>query len=104
MTFLLAPATLPYDQAELTSICEQFHVKELALFGSTVMGSATPDSDIDILVEFAPAFRTGILKFQSLSDALENLFQRKVDLVPKAGLKPWLREQILGEARLVYQA
>ena len=59
---------------------------------------------MDILVDFAPEARIGLVKFASLSDELEGLVGRKVDLVTKSGLKQRVRSEVLAEAQLVYSA
>jgi predicted nucleotidyltransferase len=63
-----------------------------------------PGSDIDILVDFEPGDRIGLIKFASLSEELEGLLGWKVDLVTKPGLRPRVRLQVLREAQLVYAA
>jgi predicted nucleotidyltransferase len=73
--------------------CQRFGVTELSLFGSAVRGEMGPESDIDVMVEFDPAARVGILKFESLVEGLEAVVGRKVDLVTKRGLKRWVRPQ-----------
>jgi predicted nucleotidyltransferase len=92
------------DAAKLADLCRRYGVTELSLFGSAVSGQLRPDSDIDVLVEFDPAARIGIFKFESLVESLEALVGRKVDLVTKRGLKPWVRPQVLREARIIYAA
>jgi len=92
------------DAAKLAELCQRFGVTELALFGSAVRGEMRPDSDIDVMVEFDPAARIGILKFESLVEGLEALVGRKIDLVTKRGLKPWVRPEVLKEARVIYAA
>jgi hypothetical protein len=63
-----------------------------------------PDSDIDLMVEFEPFVRIGLIKFESLVEELESLAGRRVDLVTKRGLKPWVRPQVLKGARVIYAA
>jgi uncharacterized protein len=92
------------DAVRLAALCRHYGVVELSLFGSAVHGSMGPDSDVDIMVEFDPAARIGILKFETLAENLESLVGRKVDLVTKSGLKPWVRPNILKEARILYAA
>ena len=91
---------LPSDR--ISEICRRYGVRELAVFGSR--GDLRPDSDVDILVDFEPDARIGLVKFASLSEELEGLVGRKVDLVTKTGLKPRVRSGVLGEAQLVYSA
>jgi predicted nucleotidyltransferase len=74
----------------------RFSVKSLAIFGSVARDEARPDSDVDILVEFAEA--VGLFEFVRLKDYLETLLDRPVDLVSPDALKEQLRERILKEA------
>jgi len=90
------------DEAKLAHLCQRYYVRELSLFGSAVRGEMRPGSDVDVLVEFDPGARIGILKFESLSEDLAALVGRKVDLVTKRGLKPWIRPHVLKEARVIY--
>lgn len=92
------------DESKLADVCRRYGVKELSLFGSAVRGEMEPGSDIDVMVEFDPDVRIGLLKFEALSENLEALLGRKIDLVTKRGLKAWIRPQVLKEARIVYTA
>jgi uncharacterized protein len=74
------------DETKLADLCRRYCVKELSLFGSAVRGERGPGSDIDVMVEFDPNARIGLLKFESLSEDLEALVGRKIDLVTKRGL------------------
>jgi uncharacterized protein len=89
------------DAALLAEVCHRYSVKELSLFGSAARGEMRPDSDIDVMVEFAPGARVGVIKFESLVTELEGLAGRRVDLVTKRGLKPWVRPEVLKDARIV---
>jgi predicted nucleotidyltransferase len=90
---------LPKDR--VADICQRYGVRELAVFGSAARGDLRLDSDVDILVDFEPDTRIGLVRFASLSEELETLVGRQVDLVTKTGLKQRVRSQILGEAQLV---
>ena len=92
------------DDLSLVELCRRFGVKELSLFGSAARGEMRPASDIDIMVEFEPGVRIGLIKFESLVEELEALAGRRVDLVTKRGLKPWVRPKVLKDARLIYAA
>ena len=74
---------------------KKFGIKEIGLFGSFAKGDARPNSDVDILVEFAAP--VDIFEFLDVKEYLENLFGRRVDLVTQKALKPLLTEQILKE-------
>lgn len=92
------------DGPSLSEVCRRYGVKELSLFGSAARGEMRPESDIDIMVEFEPGVRTGLIKFETLVEELESLVGRKVDLVTRRGLKPWVRPQAIQEARVIYAA
>lgn len=70
-----------------------FGVKSLAIFGSVARNEAAPDSDVDILVEFAAP--VGAFKFLALKEYLETLLGSPVDLVPRESINPRLRDRIL---------
>ncbi|MCB0807400.1 MAG: nucleotidyltransferase domain-containing protein [Bacteroidales bacterium] len=68
-----------------------FPIKSMGLFGSVVRDDFRDDSDIDILIDFSAP--VGI-EFIDLADELENLLNRKVDLVSRNGVKPKYLERI----------
>jgi len=74
------------------------------LFGSAARGEMQPASDIDLLVDFLPNARPGLLGLSAMSRELSGLLGRRVDLAVKPALKPRLRPQILADAQLVYAA
>jgi predicted nucleotidyltransferase len=92
------------DRASLAGVCRRYRVKGLWLFGSAARGEATPDSDIDTMVEFEPAARIGLIQFEKPAEELTSLTGRRVDLVTRRGLKPWVRAGILRDLRVLYAA
>ncbi len=74
-----------------------FGVKELGLFGSFVREQQRADSDIDLLVEFEPDKKT-FDNFMQLAFFLEDLFQRRVELITTDALSPYIGPHILTEA------
>lgn len=64
----------------------------------------TPDSDINLLVEFLPNAGVGLVEHAGLMLDLQKLLGHKVDLVSKNGLNPRIRPYVLADARLVYAA
>lgn len=87
----------------MASLCQRYQVRELSLFGSAARGELREDSDIDLLVEFAPDARIG-WEFFDLEEELQSLFGRKVDLGTKRSLKPWVRANVLKDVRVLYAA
>ena len=96
--------TVDVEESRLAEICRRYQVRELAVFGSAAQGAMRPDSDIDLLVEFLPEAEIGLLEHAGLMLDLAQLLGRRVDLVSKRGLKPFIRDSILREARPVYAA
>ncbi|MDA0266095.1 MAG: nucleotidyltransferase family protein [Cyanobacteria bacterium] len=76
---------------------KDYQVKNLGIFGSYIRNEQTEESDLDILVEFMPDARFGLLKFCALENHLSEILEIKVDLVIKEGLKPHIGECILAE-------
>jgi hypothetical protein len=91
-------------EKEITELCRRYQVRELAVFGSFVRGDFRPDSDIDLLVEFAPEAEVGFLTLARMGRELSDIFHRQVDLVPKGGLKPRIRKEVLESRRVLYAA
>jgi predicted nucleotidyltransferase len=99
---LISGVELPVDR--IADLCKRYDVQELSVFGSAARGDMQPGSDIDILVDFKPGARIGLVRFASLSEELQALLGRSVDLVTKPGLKPRVRPHVLREAQRVYTA
>ena len=81
----------------------QFHtlgVKRLGLFGSFVRGEPSAKSDVDILVEFETGQKT-FDHFMQLSFLLEEIFQRRVEIVTPESLSPHIGPHILREVEYV---
>lgn len=74
----------------------------LALFGSTVRGTARPDSDVDVLIDIAPDVSFSLVDLVSVKDFLEDSLGRKVDVVTREGLDPAIRDRVIREARAVF--
>jgi len=76
----------------------EYSVRQIGLFGSFSDDSYTDDSDIDLLVEFE---RPIGWKYFSLEIYLENIFNRKIDLVTKNALKEQIKDRILNQVQYV---
>ena len=78
-------------------------VARLALFGSVARNEARPDSDVDLLVQFAPGAKT-YDRFLALSELLEARLGRRVELVTTESLSPYIGPRNLVEAQDVLRA
>lgn len=82
---------------EYPLLAARYGVRRIGLFGSFVRNEARADSDLDVLVEFQDGEET-FEHYMDLKFHLEDLFERRVDLVIEASIKPLLQPYILSEA------
>jgi predicted nucleotidyltransferase len=82
-------------QALKPRMAQRYNVKTIGLFGSFARGDQARRSDVDILVEFSEPI--GLFKFLELENFLASRLRRKVDLVSKKALKPFIGSHILKE-------
>lgn len=91
---------------EIAKFCQRWKIRELALFGSALRDDFGPDSDLDILVTFAPDAEWGLLDHVQMQQEVQRLLQRSVDLISKRALERspnWLRRQeILKTAQILF--
>ena len=93
------------EKALLEQFCRSWKIIELALFGSALTDKFADDSDVDVLVTFAPDAAWSLFDWTDMTDELEAIFGRPVDLVEKEGLRnPFRRKSILSSAEVVYEA
>jgi len=85
--------------AHLGELRRNYNVERIGIFGSFVRGQAQEKSDVDLLVQFSRP--VGFVKFMKLENHLQEILDRKVDLVSRKALKPHIGKQILEEVRYV---
>lgn len=97
---------LPMDQIE--DFCRRWHITEFALFGSVLRDDFRPDSDVDVLVTFAPGTHWPWGGFGAMTAELERILGRVVDIVTRPAVEQSdnyiLRRRILSELEPVYVA
>ena len=93
---------IPTD--EIADFCRRHQIRSFALFGSVLGDDFQPHSDVDVLVEFEPEAQVGFIALSQMQRELAGILQRPVDLVPRAGLKPRIREAVLSSAQTLYAA
>lgn len=87
---------------KLIEVCRASGTRRVALFGSFARGEADPNSDVDLIVEFLHP--TGFFALVRLERELSEVLGRKVDLLTEQAISPHLREQILNEQQVLYEA
>ncbi len=94
---------LDISRDRIEGFCQRNHVQKLSLFGSILRDDFRGDSDIDILVEFAPGYTPG-LSFFTMQEQLSELFGRPVDLSTPGCLSHYFRDEVLRQAETLYVA
>ncbi|MCH7626958.1 MAG: nucleotidyltransferase family protein [Chloroflexi bacterium] len=90
---------------QIESFCRKHHIDRLALFGSVLRDDFTPDSDIDVLVEFNPDHIPGLITLAGMEMELSELIGgHKADLKTPLSISPYFREEVLKEAQALYVA
>ncbi len=89
---------------KIREFCERNKIRRLSLFGSVLRDDFTPESDVDILVEFEPDAKVGLIRMAGLEIELSEILGRKVDLNTQGFLSSDYRNQVLSEALVQYDA
>jgi hypothetical protein len=101
-------ARIPIDYDKVTEFCRRWKITELALFGSVLRDDFRPDSDVDVLVTFAPDAEWSLFDDVDMEEELSAIFGRKVDLVSRRAVERndnWIRRKaILSTAEPYYAA
>jgi predicted nucleotidyltransferase len=94
---------LPTSPDQLARFCRKWKIIELSLFGSVLREDFRSDSDIDVLVRFAPDAKWSLLDMARMQEQMSGIVGRKADLVDIRGLRnPFRRREILNTREIVY--
>jgi len=92
------------DERRIADFCEQHGICRLRLFGSILRDDFGTESDVDVLVEFAPGRSPGWIGFAALALELERIIGREVDLRTAADFSDSIRRRVLDESEVQYAA
>ncbi len=92
------------DRERIAEFCRRNGIRRLALFGSVLTDRFGPESDVDMLVEFEPEVRIGLLGMARLEIELSELIGRKVDLRTPEDLSRYFRDKVIAQAEEQYAA
>lgn len=99
---------LELSMEQIKEFCDRWHIVEFALFGSVLRDDFRPDSDIDVLITFAPDARKGLMTLARIKHELEELLGREVDVLTKKSIEQshnsTRRNNILQSAQVLYVA
>ena len=95
--------TLSVPREDLVEFCRRNRIRRLSLFGSVLRDDFGPDSDVDVLVEFAPGAGVGLFKLYDLEQELSRLFGgRRAEISTPGSLSRYFRDEVLAEAEVQY--
>jgi len=100
----MAKVQIDIPKEEIADFCRRNHIRRLALFGSVLREDFRLDSDVDVLVEFEPGARVGLMGLARLEIELSELLGRKVDLNTSGFLSDYFLDEVLAEAETQYDA
>ena len=78
------------------------NIKFVALFGSHLHGTATADSDVDVLIDFDPRATVGLFEFIEIQEQFSRTLGRHVDLLTPQALSAYFRDEVLRQAEPIY--
>ncbi|MEW6664580.1 MAG: nucleotidyltransferase family protein [Thermodesulfobacteriota bacterium] len=96
-------ARIEIPKERLADFCRRNHVRRLAFFGSVLRDDFTPESDVDVLVEFEHGTRIGLIRFAGVENEMSKMLGRKVDLNTAGCLSPYFRDEVLKEVEVAYE-
>ena len=94
-------AKIPIPREKIAEFCERWKITELALFGSVLRDDFRPDSDVDVLVTFAPEAEWSLFDHVTMEEELSSILGRKVDLISRRAIERsgnWIRRKAILEA------
>ena len=95
---------LNLDRESIAEFCRRNHIRKLSLFGSVLRGDFGPDSDVDVLVEFEPDSRVGLIRLAGIELELSRIIGRKADIRTPQDLSRYFRDEVLSTAEVQYAA
>lgn len=97
------PPDIQINANRIKEFCGKWQIIELSLFGSILRDDFRPDSDVDVLVSFAPDAKTSYWDWPEMQDELKDIFGHDADIVIKEGLvNPYRRRRILTSRKVIY--
>ena len=96
-------AKIEIPKETLADFCRRNHIRRLAFFGSVLRDDFTPESDVDVLVEFEPGARVG-LRFFGMERELSEILKHKVELNTPGFLSKYFRDDVIAHAEVLYDA
>jgi predicted nucleotidyltransferase len=91
-----------FDTRRLADFCRRSGIVRLRIFGSTARGDDRPDSDVDLIADFASPI--GYFELIRAEDELASFFGRPVDLLTERAISPFIKDAVLESAQVIFDA
>ncbi len=88
---------------KIAEFCRNHRIRKLAFFGSVLRDDFRPESDVDVLVEFEPEARVGLIKLAGMEIELSRLLGHRAEMHTVKGLNPHFRDEVLDLAEVQYE-
>ncbi|HET7738570.1 MAG TPA: nucleotidyltransferase family protein [Tepidiformaceae bacterium] len=98
----MAQSNIVIDRDAIAAFCEKHRIRWLALFGSVLRDDFGPDSDVDVLVQFEPGVRIGLIGLAGLEMELSELLGRRADIRMPEDLSRYFRDRVVSGAEVWY--
>jgi len=95
---------IPLDRERVAAFYRKHHITKLAVFGSALREDFRPDSDVDVLVWFAPGRHVTLFDMVEMEEELSRIVRRKVDLRTPEDLSRYFRDEVVAAAEVQYAA
>jgi predicted nucleotidyltransferase len=99
---LINGVNFPMDR--IADLCLRYGAAKLSLFGSILRSDFNASSDVDVLVEFRPETRIGLIGIANMEADLSEAVGRRVDLRTAGDLSRYFRDDVVSKARLLHAA
>jgi predicted nucleotidyltransferase len=101
---MVSKTNLQFPKDKIAEFCKKNHIRKLSIFGSALRKDFGVDSDVDILVEFEPNARVGLIRLAGLEIELAGIIGRKVDLNTPGFLSKYYRDAVIADSEVQYDA
>lgn len=96
-------ANIDIPISRIEDFCRRHHIQRLAFFGSVLRDDFSPDSDVDVLVEFEPDAQVGLITLAGMEIELSNILKRRAEMHTTQSLNPHFRDEVLDLAETQYE-
>ena len=101
---MVSKTNLQFPKDRIAEFCKKNRIRKLSIFGSALREDFGVDSDVDILVEFEPGARVGLIRLAGLEIELAGIIGRNVDLNTPGFLSKYYRDTAIAESEVQYDA